>query len=507
MKPMTLNHISKKELAVGIILLFVGICIIPGSAKDIEKPQSSIEVQNPILQYPTAGKWTETQKLISPNETGRHFGISISLSGDTALIGQLFSEEAYVFTRNNNTWTQQTKLIPSDAPLDGNFGYSVSLDGDTALIGVPADDGKGSVYVFTHNGSNWTQQAKLLASDGQIYDYFGYSVSLSDDTALIGAFGDENHTGSAYVFIHTGTSWTQQAKLLALDGIANDWFGYSVSLFGDTALIGACAADDWNGSAYIFARTGSIWTQQTKLLTLDGATGHYGESVFLDESTAIIGTPYGGRLCSGSAYVFTGSNGTWAQQANLTANDKNINDNFGRSVCLDDDTALIGAPCDDDSKGSAYVFTRLGNTWMQQEKLLASDGEAHDLFGWSSVSLDGETALIGTSMDEERNGSVYVFTQVNLTFSIYGGTGVNLEITNNGIVMVTDVAWQMHVEGGILGRIYKTYSGTVDIIAGEPILVVTIELFGLGPITITAKVTDEEQILRGFQFIIFSIVK
>ena len=150
-----------------------------------------------------------------------------------------------MFTRTGTTWTQQAKLLASDGAAGDRFGI-VSLSGDTALIGAHYDDDNGidsgSAYVFTRTGTTWTQQAKLLASDGAAGDHFGASVSLDGDTALIGAhrmMTTELDSGSAYVFTRTGTTWTQQAKLLASDGAAGDWFGATVSLYGDTALIGA----------------------------------------------------------------------------------------------------------------------------------------------------------------------------------------------------------------------------------------------------------------------------
>jgi len=217
---------------------------------------------------------------------------------------------------------------------------------------------------------NWTEIQKLLPSDGAASDYFGYSVSLDGDTALIGAYYDDDNgaqSGSAYVFTRSGTTWAQQAKLLASDGAAIDYFGYSVSLSGDTALIGADGDDD-NG------------------------------------------------VDSGSAYVFTRTGTTWAQQAKLLASDGAVYDSFGWSVSLSGDTALIGTPFDDDngnSSGSAYVFTRIGTSWIQSAKLLAADGAAADRFGWR-VSLSGNTALFGVRWDEDNgvnSGSAYMFTK------------------------------------------------------------------------------------------------
>jgi len=154
-------------------------------------------------------------------------------------------------TNINGDWTEGQKLLASDGSNGNAFGYSVSVSGDTILIGSCYDDDHGtmcgSAYVFVRSEGTWTQQQKLLASDGAAFDYFGNTVSLDGDTALIGAHGDNGYTGSAYVFVRTGTTWTQQQKLTASDGGADDWFGYSVSLSDDTAVIGAHGDNGYTG--------------------------------------------------------------------------------------------------------------------------------------------------------------------------------------------------------------------------------------------------------------------
>jgi len=317
--------------------------------------------------------------------------------------------------------------------------------------------------------ANWTEMQKLLASDGAENDFFGYSVSIDGNTALIGAYHNDGFKGSAYVFTRTGTTWTQQAKLLASDGATDDWFAYTVSLAGKTALIGAPYDDD-NGNN------------------------------------------------SGSAYVFTRIGTTWIQQAKLLASDGEADDYFGCSVSLDGNTALIGASHDDGvgyefDSGSVYVFTRTGIIWTEQQKLVASDNASADYFGWS-VSLDEDTALISAPYDDDNGsqaGSAYVFTKEsgtpNLKIYITGGIGVSVIIMNNGTEDVTGVKWQIHVKGGILGMINKTVNGTIDIFAGESKTVKTGLFFGLGLIVITVKAADISETTEGIYLFIFSIVK
>ena len=376
----------------------------------------------------TREEWTQIQNLIaSDGSAWDQFGYSVSLDGDTALIGARSDDDngvdsgsAYVFIRNDNIWTQQAKLLASDGETGDDFGWTVDLSGDTALIGAYGSDdmgsSSGSAYIFTRTGTSWTQQAKLLASDGAERDHFGISVSLSVDTAIIGApLHDDNgnDSGSAYVFIRTGTTWTQQAKLLAADGVVDDYFGTSVSIDGDNALIGATGDDGYKGSVYFFTHTGITWTQQQKILASDGLPDDtFGSSVSLFKDTAIIGANNDDDKGedSGSAYIFTCIGSTWTQQAKLLASDGATMDHFGHCTSLYNDTAIIGgfSPPAKTTSESSYVFKRIGTTWTQQAKLVAG---SDNRFG-QDVSVSGNTALIGASRDEDK-GSVYVFQGPN----------------------------------------------------------------------------------------------
>jgi hypothetical protein len=222
------------------------------------------------------------------------------------------------------------------------------------------------------------------------------------------------------VFVRSGNIWTEQVKLTATDAAAGDFFGWSVSFEGDTALIGAMGDDNLTGSAYVFVRSGNTWTEQVKLTASNGATGdNFGVSVSLDGDTALVGAtnhPIFPLNIIGSAYVFVRSGNTWTEQAKLTAGDGAAGDFFGWSVSLEGDTALVGAFSDDDSgddSGSVYMFLRSGTTWTEQAKLTASDGAAGDQFGYW-VSFDGDTALVGSSGNDdngEYSGSAYLYQQ------------------------------------------------------------------------------------------------
>jgi len=330
-------------------------------------------------------------------------------------------------------------LAPNSAASDYfGYSVSLSADGQTALVGAYGDDDlgsfSGSAWVFDWNGSVWTARPKLLAPDGAASDRFGHSVSLSADaqTALVGAYYDNDNgsrTGSAWAFEWNGSTWTARPKLLSPDSEANDYFGSSVSLSADgqTALVGAYGDDDEStdsGSAWVFDWNGSAWATRPKLLVPNSAAGDYfGYSVSLsaDGQAALVGAyrddDNGGN--SGSALVFDWNGSAWAARPKLLAPDGTGNDYFGSSVSLSADgrTALVGAFGDDDKgadSGSAWAFDWNGSAWTARPKLLVLEGAVSDYFGSSvSLSADGQTALVGAFRDDKGtdSGSAYVFPQ------------------------------------------------------------------------------------------------
>ena len=371
--------------------------------------------------------------LASDGEAGDYFGSSVSISGDTALIGSSHDNDngddsgsAYVYRFDGSQWIEEAKLIASDGFKNDRFGRSVSISGDVALIGAEGyfdNSFTGSAYVFRFNGSQWIQEAKLLASDGGEEHGFGSSVSISGDRALIAATGDDDNgfgSGSAYIFHFDGSQWNEEAKLLASDGEEEDRFGGRVSISNDTALIGAYKDDDngqASGSAYIFRFNGSQWVEEAKLLASDGAAGDYfGYSVSISGETALIGAFFDddNDTSSGSAYVYRFNGSQWIEEAKLIASDGMPYDRFGWSVSISGDKALIGAFLDDapfTDFGSVYIYSFNGSQWIEEAKFLASDGATDDYFGYS-VSIDGDTALIGAKWDNDngtQSGSAYVF--------------------------------------------------------------------------------------------------
>ena len=378
--------------------------------------------------------WSETRKLRpAGNSAGDRFAVSVSLSGDRALVGAAFdnnngtdSGSAYVFGFDGTAWSETSKLLPSDGEAGDRFGSSVSLSGDRALVGsaFDGDNGfeSGSAYVFNFDGSDWNESAKLRPVDGASRDEFGRSLSLFGDRALIGAaFDDDNgsSSGSTYVFDFDGLAWNETAKLLPIDGSAIDYFGSSVSLFGNRALVGALRDTDNgidSGSAYVFDFDGTAWTETTKLLPADGAEGDFfGSSVSLSGDRGLVGAfrDDDNGTDSGSAYVYEFDGTDWSETGKLLATDGASGDEFGGALSLSGDRALIGAAFDDDNgndSGAAYVFDFDGTAWTETAKLLLADGAAEDFFG-RSVSLSTETILIGATGDDDAgtdSGSGFV---------------------------------------------------------------------------------------------------
>lgn len=379
------------------------------------------------------------QKLLAPaGSADDRFGWSVAVDGDTAVIGASNSsagERAYhaglvfIFVRVNGVWSEQQQLSASDAIAYDYFGTSVAISGDTVLVGADGVDPNGhsyagAAYVFTRSAGVWTEQQKLIAPDPAEMDQFGISVAVDGDTAVIGASGADHSSltdaGAAYVFTRSGTVWTAQQKLIASAAAAADTFGWSVAVAGETALVGAYAADAGSiadaGAAYVFSRSGAVWTEQQKLTASDAAEYDlFGISVSLDGDTALVGADgvtHGGHVYAGAAYVFSRSAAVWTEQQKLTASTAAADDYFGMSVAVDGDRAVIGAFGTElgslSYAGAAYVFTRTGTVWTEQQKLTAPAAAMGDWFG-RNVAVDGERVLIGAPGDDSWQGAAFIF--------------------------------------------------------------------------------------------------
>ncbi len=331
---------------------------------------------------------------------------------------------------------EQAKLIAPDGAPGDRLGDVVAVDGDTVVAGAPLDDdagpASGSAHVFALGPTGWAHQAKLTASNAASIDRFGVAVAVDGDTILVGANQGDGlalDTGAAYVFVRSGTTWTEQAVLAADDGAADDFFGDAVALEGDLAFVGAPRDDDrgsWSGSVYVFARTGTTWNQVQKLTASDGwIDDAFGTSLSVDAGRLAVGAE--ALIQPGKAYVFAPSGGVWTERAALGSWNGHFSDRFGHAIALSGDTLAVSAKGIQDS--SVYVFRLGGATWSALQQVRAVGVRRSDTFG-SSVALDGDLLAVGAQGDDVLGasaGAVYVFQRerdaFRERFRVHAGDG------------------------------------------------------------------------------------
>ncbi|MDH5719727.1 MAG: hypothetical protein OEZ13_03805 [Spirochaetia bacterium] len=401
-----------------------------------------------------------------------------------------FSIAANILGIDSTCFSQQGYLIAPNAGASDYFGRDVSISGDTIVVGAYGEDSSqititngstasadnsatdaGAAYVFVRSGTTWSQQAYLKAPNAGAGDGFGTSVSISGDTIVVGASTEDSSqttitndatasadnstssAGAAYVFVRSGATWSQQAYLKAPNAEVFDRFGTSVSISGDTIVVGAldeessqttitndatASADNSAssaGAAYVFVRSGTTWSHQAYLKVSNAeADDKFGVSVSISGDTIVAGANYedssqttitngstgsddNSATDAGAAYVFVRSGTTWSQQAYLKAPNAEASDYFGNSVSISGDTIVVGAYYEDSDQttitngstassdnsasaaGAAYVFVRSGTTWSHQAYLKAPNAEASDYFG-CSVSISGDTIVVGAHSED-----------------------------------------------------------------------------------------------------------
>jgi len=350
-------------------------------------------------------------------------GVSLTTAVGTASGGSNFTVTATPYPSAQ----QGNKLVATGTTGSEDQGWfvSVSADGNTAIVGgINDNSGVGAAWVYTRSGGAWAQQQKLVGSDVAGAASFGRSVSLSADgnTAMVGGPTDNGSVGAAWVFTRSGGVWTQQGfKLVASDFAGVPELGFSVSLSadGNTAIIGGNTDHSGVGAAWIYTRNGGVWAQQGSKLVGSGSSGNsvQGFSVCMssDGKTAIVGGP-GDHLNAGGAWVYTNSGGVWAQQGSELLGAGGIGTpQLGQSVSLsaDGNTAIVGGGIDNSSQGAAWVYTRNVGAWNQPgAKLIGSDSSPGSEQGWSvSLSADGNTAIIGGYGDNSFVGAAWVYTR------------------------------------------------------------------------------------------------
>lgn len=420
----------------------------------------------------TAGQAAPSQQAyLKASNTGINdrMGNSVAVAGDTAVVGAHLEDSnatsvngdqnndnapdagaAYVFVRSGTNWLQQAYLKASNAEADDEFGLAVDISGDTVVVGAHNEDSNatgsngdgadnsvseaGAAYVFVRTNANWIQQAYIKPSNPADFHRFGNAVAIDDDTIVIGSSTENsggNLSGAAYVFVRDGTNWTEQAFLKASNLSASDRFGSSVDIDGNTLVVGAFREGNDEGAAYVFVRFGSNWLEQAYLKASNpDLDDNFGRSVAISGDTVIVGaneersnaTGVNGNQTdnsaneAGAAYIFVRSGTNWTQQAYLKASNTGAGDQFGQTVAIHENKAVVGALFEASNAtgvngnesnnsafhaGAAYVFSRNGVTWTQQAYLKASNSGFTDWFG-RSVAVDGNTVLIGTYGDDSN---------------------------------------------------------------------------------------------------------
>ncbi|MGO9408865.1 MAG: FG-GAP repeat protein [Acidimicrobiales bacterium] len=348
----------------------------------------------------------------SDTATTDEFGVSVGVSGSTAVVGTsgaAYAGRAYVFAKTASGWSQVAELKGSDATPGDHFGNSVAISGTTVVVGA-YDQAKdaGRAYVFTKTASGWSQVAEPKGSDTVADDYFGWSVAVSGATVVVGAVGHARYMGRAYVFTKTTSGWEQTAELEGSDTVTEDGFGTSVAVSGTMAVVGAEGYAKGAGRAYVFSETEGVWKQTAELKGSDTVTGdNFGTSVALSGTTVVVSS-YGQADSAGRAYVFTGTAGVWKQTAELKGSDTAAGDYFGISAAVSGTSAVVGAYDHATDAGRAYVFTDTAGVWKQTAELKGSDTAAGDHFG-VSVAVSGTTAVMGSYGKAKYAGRAYVF--------------------------------------------------------------------------------------------------
>ncbi|GAB5497414.1 MAG: FG-GAP repeat protein [Phycisphaerales bacterium] len=334
----------------------------------------------------------------------------------------------YVYRFDKGIWVQDAKLLASDGSPFDSFGGSVSVSGDVVVVGAIGDSQNGlltgAAYVFRRTATGWIQEAKWLPDTGYATTGFGVAVAVDDDVALVAVPNDNGpttNTGVAYVFTYDGSKWSQTTKLETVFDTDYAHAISSVAISGDVAVLGFMS-DNYitfrSGSAYVFRRDGSKWTQEARLVNKQGGpSDSFGNSVSASGDAILVGTNegvHGQYSGSGAAYAFRYADGQWRLETRLNPSDNQQRDYAGWSVSLDGDTALIGSwgnGHDGMVSGAAYLYQYDGSMWLESEKLLAGDRQPSDSFGFS-VALSGSRAVIGARNEDSLGinaGAAYLF--------------------------------------------------------------------------------------------------
>ncbi len=391
------------------------------------------------------------------------FGSDTAVDGNTAVIGARFDDPggvngagaAYVIVRSGATWSLQQQLVASDATSGAHFGEGVAISGNTIVVGAPNartnGTAVGAAYVFVRTGTTWTQQAKLVASDAAVDTFFGVDVDIDAGTIVVGApstFVGPAKMGVAYIFDFNGTLWSER-RIPAPNGKDLDNFGVSVGVAGDTVCVGSSGYDVGSslsqGAVYAFVRAGG-WALQQRILAPSGASSDaLGGSCDVAGNTIAAGAIGAGSSDVGVVHVFTRTGTTWTEQQALSGDNANAGLS---SVGLGGDILVAGATSEDNAAGAVYIYRRSGTTWSRVQRISNADQARGRTFG-SGVSTDGVSILAGAPSPSPASGS----PGGNVPIYTFGGssTGVPGAPTNfaaNVAGNALSLAWGAPASGG-----------------------------------------------------------
>jgi hypothetical protein len=394
-----------------------------------------------IVSLLASSLFAQSGKIIAPDgHTEDYFGTSVAISGNTMVVGATGDElppfalntgGAYAYVSDGTQWTLQQFLLGTGFDGLEAFGTSVAIDGNVIVVGAPMDaigtgPDRGTASVIERGGISWFETAQLAASDGGelLGERFGWSVAVSGDTIVVGAPlkdepGNEDQ-GAAYVYVRSDNTWVEQAKLTASDGSAIDQFGRSVAISRNTIVVGAIFDDAPHtnqGSAYIFTRSGTSWTEKAKLVPSDGAAGmEFGEAVAISGGTVVVGAAGAslpGFTSAGAAYVYTNSGSAWPETQKLISTLPGAFNWFGSSVSVSSGLIVVGA--EGGPAGGAHLFRRLRGRWMADGQLAAFDLSLGANFG-SGVAVSAGKAVVGAQLDDIQSrtdqGSAFTWTGI-----------------------------------------------------------------------------------------------
>ena len=363
---------------------------------------------------------------LPPVAPGGYTGASVAMDGDVAVIGAPLGTGndwatgvVLVYRNIDGTWTREAELAASDGLVGNMMGVSVDVSGDRVVAGAWFEDSlgtdSGAAYVFVHADGAWTQEAKLKAADPEANDTFGRTVAIDGPTIVIGAPLDDDQgasTGSAYVFERGESGWSQVQKLLGTPVLGSDQFGLGLDLNGDDLAIGAPWADNGTGLAHVFKRTKGSYQQVTALSDDSGAgEDFFGFELAIDHQRVVVGAyrDDDAGLDAGQVIVFEEFSGAWtAVQTLLPEGDETIEDQFGVSVALDGELLLIGSRFGGDGEGAATSYLLLDdNTWVRNHHIVPPDPQLAAEFGWA-VAIDGDRALIG-ELEADPDGMAHFY--------------------------------------------------------------------------------------------------